>query len=189
MVPRYSAAKLNLAYKDTKSLLYCVETENVYQHIAGFKHLLDLSDFPQDHFLYDPTNKSVPLTMTDALQDRVLGEVVCLRSKLYSNDFVGGKKQSAKGVAKCVKKTLHHEFLKKCLLSKEQVTRIMFQLKSFKNQIVLNTVEKIALSVFDDKRYILNDGIASLAYGQYAIPVPGRFQGIFSCFFKKMFFV
>ena len=177
MVPRYSAAKLKLAYKDTDSLLYCVETENLYQDMASFKHLLDLSDYPKDHFLYDPTNKKVPLTMTDELQGKVLREVVCLRSKLYSIDFVGGKKQSAKGVAKSVKKTLHHDLFKKCLLSKEQVTKTMFQLKSVNHQIVVNSVEKIALSAFDDKRYILNDGIASLAYGHYAIPVPD--QGIF----------
>ena len=177
MVPRYSAAKLKLAYKDTDSLLYCVETENLYQDMAGFKHLLDLSDYPPDHFLYDPTNKKVPLTMTDELQGKVLREVVCLRSKLYSIDFVGGKKQSAKSVTKCVKKTLHYDLFKKCLLSKEQVTKTMFQLKSFNHQIVVNSVEKIALSAFDDKRYILNDGIASLAYGHYAIPVPD--QGIF----------
>ena len=187
MVPRYSAAKLKLAYKDTDSLLYCVETENLYQDMAGFKHLLDLSDYPKDHFLYDPTNKKVPLTMTDELQGKVLREVVCLRSKLYSIDFVGGKKQSAKGVAKSVKKTLHHDLFKKCLLSKEQVTKTMFQLKSVNHQIVVNSVEKIALSAFDDKRYILNDGIASLAYGHCAIPVPD--QGIFRFLILKNFFV
>ena len=110
IVPRYSAAKLKMAYKDTDSLFYCVETEKV------------------------------PLTMTDELQSKVLRGVVCLRSKLYSIDFVGGKKQSAKGVTKCVKKTLHHDLFKKCLLSKEQVTNTMFQLKSFNHQYVVNSV-------------------------------------------------
>ena len=57
----------------------------------------------------------------------------------------------------------------------------MFQLKSFNLQIVVNSVEKIALSAFDDKRYILNDEIASLAYSHYAIPVPD--QGIFFLLF------
>ena len=113
MVTRYSAAKLKLAYKDTDSLLYCVETENLYQDMAGFTHLLDLFDYLPDNFLYDPTNKNVPLTMTYELQGEALWEVVCLRSKLYSIDIVGGKKQSAKGVTKCVKKTLCHDFFQK----------------------------------------------------------------------------
>ena len=42
--------------------------------------------------------------MTDELNGKVLHEVVCLRSKLYSIDYIGGKKQSAKGVQKTVKK-------------------------------------------------------------------------------------
>ena len=73
--------------------------------MASFKHLLDLSDYPKDDYLYDPSSKKVPLTMTDELQREVLLEVVCLLSKLYSIDYVGGKKQSAKGVQKSVKKS------------------------------------------------------------------------------------
>ena len=42
--------------------------------------------------------------MTDGLQGKVLREVVCLRSKIYSIQFEGGVKQSAKGVQKNVKK-------------------------------------------------------------------------------------
>ena len=70
--------------------------------MATFKHLLDFSDYPEEHFLHDKTNKKVQLTMTDELQGKVLGEVVCLRSKLYSNQFEGGVKKSAKGVQKKV---------------------------------------------------------------------------------------
>ena len=84
MVPRYSSSQLKVAYKDTDSLLYLIETPDLYNDMASFKHLLDLSDYPQEHFLHDPTNKKVPLTMTDELQGKVLREVVCLRSKLYS---------------------------------------------------------------------------------------------------------
>ena len=105
MIPRSSADRLKLAYKDTDSLLYCIKTVNLYEDKASFKHLLDLSDYPREHFLYDPTNKKVQFTMTDELQGKIpREEVVCLRSKLYSIDFVGGKKQSAKGVGKAVKK-------------------------------------------------------------------------------------
>ena len=170
MIPRYTAPRLKLAYKDTDSLLYCIETNDLYQDMACFKHLLDLSDYPREHFLYDPTNKKVPLTMTDELQGKILRGVVCLRSELYSIDFVGGKKQSAKGVSKTVKKTLHHDLFKQCLLSKKNFTKRMTQLRSFNHQIVVNSVDKIALSSFDDKRYIMDDGINSLAYGHYKIP-------------------
>ena len=144
MIPRYTAVRLNLAYKDTDSLLYCIETSDLYQDMACFKHLLDLY-YPREHFLYDPTNKKVSLTMTDEMQN-------------------------AKGVSKTVEKTLHHDLFKQCLLSKKNFTKRMSQLRSFNHQIVVNSVDKIALSSFDDKRYILDDGIISLACGHYKIP-------------------
>ena len=103
MKPRFGD-KIKVCYKDTDSLLYTVETENLYSEMATFKHLLDLSDYPEEHFLHDKTNKKVPLTMTDELQGKVLSQVVCLRSKLFSIETEGGVKQSAKGVQKSVKK-------------------------------------------------------------------------------------
>ena len=58
--------------------------------------------------------------MTDELNGKVLHEVVCLRSKLYSIDYIGGKKQSVKGVQKTVKKTLNHDLFKECLFVCDQ---------------------------------------------------------------------
>ena len=95
-VPGYSSSQLKGAYQDTESLLYLIETPDLYNDMASFKHLLDYSDYPQEHFLQDPTNKKVPIT-TDELQGKLLREVV-LRSKLCSIVYVGGKKQNAKGV-------------------------------------------------------------------------------------------
>ena len=134
-----------------------------------FKHLLDLSDYPEDHILHEKTNKKVPLMMTDELNGKVLKEVVCLRLKLYSIDYLGGTKQSAKGVQKSVKKTLPHSLFKNCLLSKSTVRKEMT--KSVGHQIVVNSVNKVALSCFDDKRYILDDIVSSLTYGHYSLTV------------------
>ena len=172
MVPRYSSSQLKVAYKDTGSLLYLIETPDLYNDMASFKHLLDLSDYPQEHFLHDPTNKNVPLTMTDELPGKVLREVVCLRSKLYSIDYVGEKKQSAKGVQKSVKKTLNHDLIRNCLFSKKEVVKTMTQLRSHCHQIVVNEIDKVAISSFDDKRFLLENGVSSLAYGHYKNSTP-----------------
>ena len=114
MLPRYGSDRLKVVYKDTDSLLYRIKTADLYEDMSTFKHLLDLSDYPEDHFLHDKTNKKVPFKMTDELNGKVLKEVVCLRSKLYSIDYLGRTKQSAKGVQKSVKKTLHHRVFKNC---------------------------------------------------------------------------
>ena len=47
----------------------------------------------------------------------------------------------------------------------------MTQLKSVGHQIVVNSVNKITLSCVDDKRYILDDTVSSLAYGHYSLTV------------------
>ena len=107
--------------------------------------------------------------MTDKLQGKVLREVVCLRSKLYSIDYVGGLKQSARGVQKSVKKTLHQDLFRHCLLSKDKVVRTMTQLRSHCHEIVVNEIDKVAVSSFDDKRFLLDNGVSSVASGHYKI--------------------
>ena len=57
MEPRYSSDHLKVAYKDTDSFLYQLQTHDPYKDMASFKHLWDLSDYPKDHYLYNPTNK------------------------------------------------------------------------------------------------------------------------------------
>ena len=77
--------------------------------------------------------------MTDELKGKILKEVVCLRSTLFSIDYLGGTKQSAKGVQKSVKKSLHHSLFKNCLLSKSSVQKATTQIKSVGRQIVVNS--------------------------------------------------
>ena len=114
MRPRYGS-RICVTYKDTGSLLYRIETDDLYKDMEEFKHLLDLSDYPTSHPLFDPTNKKVSLTMTDELNGSILEESVILRSKVYSIKFVSGVKQSAKSVQKVLKKPLHHDKYLQCL--------------------------------------------------------------------------
>ena len=107
MKPRYGDS-LTINYRDNDSLLYRIETDDLYIDMKNFAHLLDQSECPKNHELYDPTNKKVPSTRKDELNGLILEEVVCLRSKLYSIKFSDGVKQSAKGVQRSVKKTLNH---------------------------------------------------------------------------------
>ena len=116
MVTQNSSDQLQLAYK--KFVIYPIETPDLYKDMACFKHLLDLSDYPKDHYLSDPKKSHLP--MTDELQGKVLREIfVCFRSKLYSIDYVGGKKQSDKGVEKKEKQILSQDSLGQCLFSLE----------------------------------------------------------------------
>ena len=62
----------------------------------------------------------IPLTTPDELQGKVLRGVVCLRSKLYSIDYVGGKKQSAEGVQNSVQKNFESRLIYELPILKEE---------------------------------------------------------------------
>ena len=81
--------------------------------------------------------------MTDELKRKILKEVVCLRSKLYRIDYVRDQAgTNAKGIQKCVQKTMHHNIFKECLLSQSTVQRETIQLKSASHQVVFQLCQK-----------------------------------------------
>ena len=109
--------------------------------------------------------------MKDEACGKPILEFVGLRSKLYSLKMPGGKEQKkAKGVKKSViKKTITHEDFLHCLKTKKPQMRKMNLNKSEKHEIFTQKVNKIALSADDDKRFILPDGISTLAWGHWRL--------------------
>ena len=47
----------NLLFTDTDSLVYEIETEDVYEDFYKDKNLFDFIDYPQDSKFFDPVNK------------------------------------------------------------------------------------------------------------------------------------
>ena len=77
----------------------------------------------------------------------------------------------AKGVKKSVlRKTISHDDYKTCLLDKKVHSRDMPGLRSYHHTIHGETVHKVALAPLHTKRYILPDGIITLAFGHVDIP-------------------
>ena len=52
-------------FTDTDSLVYEIETENVYEDFYQDKNLFDFSDYPRDSKIFDPVNKKVIGEMKD----------------------------------------------------------------------------------------------------------------------------
>ena len=79
---KYSA---NLLFKDIDSLVYEIETEDVYEVLIKTK----ISDYPQDSVelhskFFDPVNKKVIGKMKDEFKGKIISEFVELKSKMYS---------------------------------------------------------------------------------------------------------
>ena len=92
-----------------------------------------------------------------------------LKSKQYSILCSCDTIHRAKGVPKAAaNEQVHADYLH--TLRKNQPKTVHFSaIRSFKHKLYTVDTEKIALRAFDDKKYILDDGINSLAYGDYRI--------------------
>ena len=161
--------KAQVMYRDTDSLFYEIETDDIYEDLKQLNYVLDLSDYPKDHHLHSELNKKVPLKLSDELNGDIVMEAVFLKPKAYSVKTLQTVKQSAKGVSKHVKKTLHHDKFKDVLKSRSPLRKLVTSITSDKHALNITESNKIALSAFDDKRYYLSDGIRSYAYGHYKI--------------------
>ena len=171
--PKY-ADNAKLLFTDTDSLMYEIETEDFYTDITGdVKDRFDTSDYPENHPSGIPTgiNKKVLGMMKDEAAGKIIKEFVGLRSKLYS--FVmddGGETKKCKGIKRqVVESSIRHEHYKTCLTTGKELLRKQNILRSYEHEVYTEEVNKVALSALDDKRYILSNGMDTLAWGHYKI--------------------
>ena len=162
--------KIRMLYTDTDSLIVHVETEDVYADMMLDSDLYDTSNYATDHPLYSSANKKIIGKFKDELGGKIMTNFIGLRSKMYS--YIGddcGKR--AKGVNRSVlRNTITHEDYRQCLFDRRVFTRDMTGLRSHQHHVFSETMRKVALSPLDTKRYILADGITTLAYGHKDIP-------------------
>ena len=168
------ADKAKLLFTDTDSLMYEIETEDFYKDISeDVKDRFDTSDYPENHPSGIPTgiNKKVLGMMKDEAAGKIIKEFVGLRSKLYS--FImddGGETKKCKGIKRqVVESSIRHEHYKTCLTTGKELLRKQNILRSYNHEVYTEEVNKVALSALDDKRYILSDGMDTLAWGHYKI--------------------
>ena len=79
--------------------------------------------------------------------------------------------KKAKGIQKhYVKKHVRHEQFLDVLRNVTTSTMSKFRVFRSTNHIIITVeINKLFLCAFDDKRYILDDGVHTLAYGHYSI--------------------
>ena len=161
--------KAKLLFTDTDSLTYEIEADDVYQDFWNDKDKFDNSDYPEDNQFFNKTNKKVIGKFKDEASGIPITEFIGLRSKMYSyvkDNQKGGK--TAKGIKKIViKNYIAHEDYKNVLFENKQLYHKMKTIRSQNHELGSYEINKVSLSCFDDKRYILKNGIDSLAYGHY----------------------
>ena len=99
--------------------------------------------------------------MKDEYGGVIIDEFVGLKSKMYSIKKINGSESSTtKGVNIA---TEFNEF-KDVLFNKKVIRHKMKRIQAKKHKIGTYEIDKISLSCFDDKRFVLGDGVNTLAY-------------------------
>ena len=151
-----------LLVTDTDSLAYEIKPENVYEEFFKWKDLFDFSNYSKDLKFFDETNKKVIDKMKDEFGGVIVTEFVGLKSKMYSMKKIDGKIEC--NTAKRVSIETEFNKFKDVLFNKKIIRHKMKRIQSKKHKLGTYEIDKISLSCFDDKRYVLDDGIRTVAY-------------------------
>ena len=146
---------------ETDSLTYEIKSENVYEEFFKWKDLFDFSNYSKDSKFFDETNKKVIGKIKYEFGGVIVIEFFGLKSKMHSMEKIDGKEcNTAKGVS------IATEFdkFKDVLFNDETIRHKMKRIQSKKHKLGTYEIYKISLPCFDDKRFVLDDRIRTLAY-------------------------
>ena len=176
--PKYGD-EIKLLLSDTDSFIYSVFTEDIYEDLLDLRKHVDLSVYPKDSPYFRPENKKVIGKFSDEKPDHVIKEVIALKPKMYSilaeplpTSRQKEKKENfitAKGITAAAQKLLTHEDYRSVLVSRKAMNVDVRSIRSFNHKLFTISVNKKGLSAYDDKKFILSNGIDALSYGHYRI--------------------
>ena len=159
-----------LLMTDTDSLVYSIETDDLYDDMCHHLDLYDTSEYPSDHPAYSTLNKKMLGKMKDEMKGCPIKEFVGLRPKMYSVlEGDGSEKKTAKGINKSVTRKIRHEQYFQALFGEQRSIARMTCIRSYKHEVMTVNIKKVGLSPYDDKRYVLADKVTTLAHGHCSI--------------------
>jgi len=160
-----------LLFTDTDSLFYHIpQRKDIYEEFWVDRELFDNSDYPDSSKYFFKENKKVIGKFKDEAAGKPIKEFVGLKSKMYSYLVGPQEHKKAKGIRKnVVKNEIKHQNYLDVLLNGKIMHHQMNTIRSESHQINSYHLNKVSLSPYDDKRYLIDDGITSLAYGHYSL--------------------
>lgn len=174
--PKYGD-KVGVAYGDTDSFVLEIKTDDFYEDMRKNISLFDTSDYPWPNvYNIEHVNKKVPGLFKDELNGTVMTEFVGLRAKCYAVRTLDDKRldekmKKSKGVKQCIlKRKITFDDYVDCIKRSREIKHKQNTIRSIKHNVYTIEQEKIVLSPFDDKRYIIMpNGIETLAWGHHRI--------------------
>ena len=159
-----------LCFTDTDSMLYLLNTNDLYEDLKKIKDQLDLSTYPSHHQLYDTSRSGTPGFFKDETKSIPIREFCGLRAKCYSILVDNDKQKLARaGIKESIHKKLTHNRFLEVLKNNNSFDITQATINSKKHTLYTLRKTRTGLSAFDVKRYILNDGISTIPYGHFRI--------------------
>ena len=150
----------------------------------------DLSGYDSKHSIFNgldqeeikklkSNNKKIPGKMKDELDGNTLIEFIGLRAKAYAfkqlveyenydKDWCEGdilEVKKLKGIQKCVvKENVNFNNYFECLFENRPHYADTTAIRSYKHKMKTIKVRKLAMAPYDDKRYLLEDGVTSIPF-------------------------
>ena len=159
--PYFGQENLQLHYVDTDGMILSMKTKDIIKDLKNLENIFDFSNLDENHELFSNKNKKVIGKFKIETPKYIwIDEFVCLRSKVYSfkcknNDE---NKNKIKGISKSQSKHIKFEEYYNCLFGKEYQRECNnYIIRSINHEMVLQEVKKSTLSLFDDKRYYINN--------------------------------
>jgi hypothetical protein len=164
--------RCSLLYTDTDSFILQIRTDDLHADMVADGDLFDFSNFPSHHPQFSNVNARVVGKMKSETGDLQPLQFIGLRSKMYSLLVPGidKAKMTAKGIKKSyVEKKIKHEDYADVLVSGVSTSAEFCVIRSKNHEIETARIKKVCLATFDDKRFVLEDGIHTFAHGHYRI--------------------
>ena len=166
--PYFGEKNLELLYQDTDSFILKITTNDLVKDLGKLRDNFDFSNYPKDHPLFDKSKTKIPGYFKDELGGEEMTEFIGLRSKMYAYKTKNGEFKRLKGISRnVVNKHITFDDYFQALFTEKRFTHNMRVLRSEKHTMHVEEINKKSLNPFDDKRYILDDGIETLPFGYY----------------------
>ena len=153
MITKFS---IRLLFTDTDSFCCDLHEKYLYKKMCKYKKLFDLSNFPGSNKYYSSYNKKIVGKMKDEYGGKSIVRFVGLKSKMYS---ILDESNNKKSTNKCHNALTDFQEFYDTLFNKKILRHTMRGIKSKNHNFGTYETNKISLSCFDDKGYILKNGI------------------------------
>lgn len=170
IMPSLGHNNIDMILSDTDSFLMKVSNYTADQLYTKLRPILDLSNFSLQNPLYSTVNKGKLGYFKSEIKDNEMIEVTALKSKVYAFKTLENEnekdtvelKTKCKGVNKQhVERNFTMNMYKRCLMNYVQLSTEFTAIRAKKKVLRTVLLKKVALTSFDNKRWILKCGLHS----------------------------